>query len=249
MDHLILHHIGELLDKSGAQFALYVQKTGKPPFFYQNHDLFYSASIIKIPILLSWVMLEREGLLDRRALCDMKAEPPVQGAGLSWLLATPCLTYQDVLLMMIALSDNLCTNLIIRRIGLQRLNETFRSRLKLAGGTRIERKLFDYAARARGLDNYVSAADCIHFYSLMESLRAEEKAWVDPMFAVNDDTSLLLRNVPRDSLTFHHKTGSIPNVLHDWGYTDRCRIFLLTQNVRDERQMNAIFGELGELLS
>lgn len=248
MDHLILHHISELLDKSGAQFALFIQKGSKEPFFYQNHDLFFSASIIKIPILLSWVMLEREGLLDRCALCAPDAEPPVQGAGLSWLLSTPHLTYHDVLLLMIALSDNLCTNLIIRRIGLDRLNETFRTHLKLTGGTRIERKLFDYAARARGRDNYVSAADCIHLYDLLDGLRAEEKAWVEPLFAANDDASLLLRNVPRDSLTFWHKTGSIPGVLHDWGYTEHERIFLLTQNVRDERQMNAIFGELGELI-
>ena len=57
------------------------------------------------------------------------------------------LPFADVLLLMIALSDNLCTNLVIRRIGIARLNRVFREELGLLNGTRLERKLMDYAAR------------------------------------------------------------------------------------------------------
>ena len=73
----------------------------------------------------------------------------MQGAGLSWLLQTRRLPFGDVLLLMIALSDNLCTNLVIRRIGIARLNAIFRGPLGLLD-TRIERKLFDYDTASAG---------------------------------------------------------------------------------------------------
>ena len=60
------------------------------------------------------------------------------------------------------------------------------------------------------------------------------------------DASLLMRNLERDSLAFYHKTGSIPGVLHDWGYTRECDIFLLTNNVTDEKETTQVFGQVGE---
>lgn len=232
----------------GGQYAFYCQPQQGEPVFEANQDLFHSASIIKVPILLAWVYLERNGEVNREEICDLDAEPQVQGAGFSWLLRARRLPYQDVLLMMIALSDNLCTNLVIRRAGLERLNQVFHEQLGLQG-TALQRKLMDYEARARGLDNWISAQDCIRFYQNLQELRPDERAWVDSMLAVNQDDLLLMREIPRDSLVFHHKTGSIPGVLHDWGYTNRRRIFLLTQHLTDEPAAFQVFGQLGRLMS
>jgi len=206
-----------------------------------------SASIIKVPILLAWVYLERAGLVDRAELCDLDAEPQVQGAGFSWLLRARRLPYQDVLLLMIALSDNLCTNLVIRKAGLDRLNQVIHETLGLHG-VEIQRKLFDYEARARGLDNWITVQDCIRFYRLIQELRPEERAWVESMLSVNQDDLLLMRCIQRDTLVFRHKTGSMTGVMHDWGYTDHCQIFLLTQNLSDEVAALDVFGELGRLM-
>lgn len=235
------------LDKLGCQYAFYFSPTGDQPFFKANHDQFFSASMIKVPILLAWLYLEHQGEVNRAEQCDLDAEPQVQGAGFSWLLRARQLPYQDVLLMMIALSDNLCTNLVIRRAGLERLNQVFHEILGLSG-THLQRKLFDYEARARGLDNWISAQDCIQLYALVEVLDPSDRAWVQSMLEVNQDDALLKRCVPRDTVTFYHKTGSIEHVLHDWGYTDRCKIFLLAQNVPDEPAVFQVFGELGRLM-
>ncbi len=231
-----------------CDYALYFRRDGQEPIFLRTCDLFPSASIIKIPILFAWAHLERIGEVDRAELCDLDAEPPVQGAGLSWLLQAQRLPYADVLLLMIALSDNLCTNLIIRRIGIERLNRVFREQLGLQHGTRLERKLMDYAARSRGLDNWISALDCVHFFDLLRSLTPVERAWIDPMFAACTDLGLWLRNVPRDTIVLHHKTGSIEGVLHDWGYTDAVELFLLTRNVRDESEVYRVLDVLGPAL-
>jgi beta-lactamase class A len=239
------------LESSGCSYALYFAHTGRSPFFQANQERFSSASLIKVPILLAWIELERAGEVSRSELCDLDAEPQVQGAGFSWLLRARKLPYQDVLLLMIALSDNLCTNLIIRRAGIQRLNEVIQKTLGLPG-TELQRKLMDFEARARGLDNWITAQDCIRLFQRIEELKPDERAWVDSVLGACQDNLLFLRDIPADTLvderTFCHKSGSLPGVLHEWGYNNRGHIFLLTQNVKDHASVYRAFGELGQLL-
>jgi beta-lactamase class A len=147
--------------------------------------------------------------------------------------------------MMIATSDNLCTNLVIQEIGLKRLQEVMRESLGLQS-TRCERKLMDYAAREHGLDNYIDVKECIQLFRLIDRLHEEERNWVRSLLLANTDSALLMRNLPRDTVDFYHKTGSMTGVLHDWGFTDTCELFLFTQNVTDEQAVFEVFGEIGK---
>lgn len=237
----------ETLQNRAVHYACYYRQQGDEAFFEANEEHFPSASLIKVPIVLAWVHLERQGQVSRAELCDLDAETPVQGAGFSWLLRARRLPYQDVLLMMLTLSDNLCTNLIIEKIGMERLNRVFREGLGLKS-TVLQRKMMDLDARVAGRDNWISAADAVHLYQLIRALHPEDRVWLEPMLLAQQDTSLLLRDVPRDSLDFYHKTGSLPGVLHDWGYTRERELFLLTSGVEKESAVNAVFGELGKVL-
>ena len=229
-----------------CDYAVYYQARRGRAILRQNCDRFLSASIIKVPILFAWAHLQRAGAVSSSEMCDLNAEPSVEGAGLSWMLHQRALPYHDVLLLMIALSDNLCTNLVIRRIGLERLDEVFRE-LGLPDAS-LQRKLFDYEARARGLENRVSVADCIRLYQLRDALTPEECEWIEPMLLWNSDVGLWLRNVTRDTVAFYHKTGNIEGVLHDWGYTRNADLFILTQNVQDESEVYTALDRLGPAL-
>jgi beta-lactamase class A len=167
--------------------------------------------------------------------------------GLSWLLRARRLPYADVLLLMTALSDNLCTNLVIRRIGIERLANVFRQQLGLTG-TRLERKPMGYEARARGLDNWISAHDCIQLFRVRARLTISERAWLDPMLLACVDGGPWLRNVPRDTVSLHHKTGSIKGVLLDRGFTEQADRVLLPRNVRDESEVCRALYVLGPIL-
>lgn len=235
------------LIRFATHFALFYHPLGSKPRLLSNQLLFKSASLIKVPILLSWLELEKEGQVNRFELCNLDAEVQVHGAGFAHQLTARSLPYADILLMMIATSDNLCTNLIIDRIGLERLGSVFTHALGLKQ-TACQRKLMDYEARSRGFENWVQAEECIRFYDLIDRLDPKNRLWVEALLHANTDFALLLRNIPRDSIDFYHKTGSMEGVLHDWGYTRECRLFLLTNDVSAEPPVFELFGALGELL-
>jgi beta-lactamase class A len=232
------------LEKMGIEYAFYYHDKKNPPFFAANQTLFRSASVIKVPILLAWIVLEKQRELDRTKICKLDHEPQVGGAGFARQFTTRKLSFADVLLMMIATSDNLCTNLILREIGIERLRSVMEKDLGLVK-TRCERKLMDYAARERGLDNYIDAEECIQLFRLVDRLDAADRDWVKSLLLANTDSALLMRSVTRDTIDFYHKTGSMTGVLHDWGFTDHCELFLFTQNVTDEPAVFEVFGELG----
>jgi beta-lactamase class A len=244
---MINNYAFSLLDKLGCRYAFYFQAQGQPAVQVANCQRFRSASIIKVPILLAWAWLERQGSVSRNELCNLDNVPQVQGAGFAWQMKARSLPYQDILLMMIATSDNLCTNLVIQHIGIERLQRVIQEDLNLPGAE-LQRRLMDYEARSRGLDNFISPEALVRCYDLVEALPGDQKSWVEAMLLANQDAALLARDHPRDTLDFYHKTGSMEGVLHDWGYTHGKRIFLLSEGVTDEPQAFAVFGQLGKLL-
>ena len=243
INHMNLNTILTKITSLGGSYAVFWQIQGQSPVFFANAERFPSASVIKVPLLLAWLLLEREGQVDPNELCHLDAEPQVQGAGFAWQMLTRQLPYGDVLRLMIALSDNLCTNLILQRVGMQRANETFQ-RLGLTG-VRLQRKMMDLEARQRGLDNWITPQDCMRLYPLLDQLPPHQRGFADSLLASCQDDSLLMRDIPRDTLTFHHKTGSLSGILHDWGYTNGRQVFLLTHGFADETAAAQVFGELG----
>lgn len=238
--------IDEALKGLSCQYALYYRPRGRPGILRKNCDLFLSASMIKVPILYAWAYLERAGFVSQSEMCDLDAEAQVEGAGFARLYQQRVLPYHDVLLMMIAVSDNLCTNLVMRRIGLTRLNDVFQ-RLGMPHA-RVERRLMDYEARAQGLDNWISADDCIHLFDIRDQLPRDARTWTDEMLECNADLGLWLRNIRRDSVRFLHKTGDMTGALHDWGYTNKADLFLLTQNVSEDTEVFRLLDYLGPIL-
>ena len=56
------------LEALNCQYAFYFRKGSDAPVFYANAEQFFSASMIKVPILLAWLQLERAGEVHRDEL-------------------------------------------------------------------------------------------------------------------------------------------------------------------------------------
>ncbi len=115
----------------------------------------------------------------------------------------------DLMTMMIALSDNTATNLVIDYLGLPRLSEEI---AKKYPGTRLRRHMMDSGARDRGLENITTAMDVV---AVLETLAGNERALVD--LAEQHDRSLFLREVDDEGIHFIHKTGSLEDQKADAG--------------------------------
>jgi beta-lactamase class A len=119
-----------------------------------------AASTIKVLISAAfWTAAERAEL-DPSARVAVRATPAPGGGGLLESMhadTQPALA--DLDLLMLAVSDNAATNVLIDVVGMPRVNA-------LAAGlglrsTRLQRLMMDTAAAARGEDNTTSAADMV----------------------------------------------------------------------------------------
>lgn len=179
-----------------------------------------AASTIKVPILaaaLGEVASTRLGLDDRITV-------PLERAGGSGVLqATPGireLTLADLLTLMIVVSDNTATNVVIDLIGMARINAYCRAAGLAA--TVVRRVMMDADARARGVENTTSALDQANLLAGLawgELLTAELRAFAIRTLRrqqFNDGLPALLP----DDVVLAHKTGELPGVRHDVGIVD-----------------------------
>ena len=115
-------------------------------------ELFQAASVIKLQILAAILLEEREhpGVLQERLLVRDGDKVPGCGA-LQHISGTQAYDIESLCKLMITISDNTATNVLIRRFGIEFLNERFRA-LGLQE-TKIFRFLFDTEAARQGKEN------------------------------------------------------------------------------------------------
>lgn len=225
-----------------------------------------SASLIKVPIALAVLRARDRGLLPLEEAVPVDAVPVVGGAGVLRLLSgSPTWPVGDLLTLMITVSDNLATNLLLEQ--LDRVSGSAYAAVaevcELAGlaDTVLQRRMIDPAAVDAGRDNWTTAADQCRLMALIA--RGELSNIVDP------ESASLLRNVllaqqlssgltevvPAD-LQLGHKTGSLAGILHDAGFllsptgTPIAAIAVLTRGAPGEaaRMRTALTDRAGQAL-
>jgi beta-lactamase class A len=172
-----------------------------------------SASVIKI--LIAWEAV-RSGL-DLNERVDLPAAGLVGGSGVLRQMAPGMRpTWQDLLTLMLVVSDNSATNLLIDRLGFQAVN-TAAAQLGLTD-TLMERRMMDLDARQRGLDNYMSALDAARLLSFLVKQAKAGHAGASLILHIlesqqfNHKLPLLVPDIP-----CAHKTGELPGLEHDAG--------------------------------
>lgn len=142
-------------------------KTGKT-FFLNEREVFPQASSIKIAILLEVFKQAQEGKLSLDELLTVDEDRRVGGSGVLYLLGRPSLSLsvRDTAVLMVVLSDNTATNLLIDKVGMEAVNR----RVGALGlrGTRLQRKMMDLTAAAEGRENISSP---------LEMMTLLEKIW------------------------------------------------------------------------
>lgn len=177
------------------------------------------ASTLKVLILVEGFAQEREGTFRWTDSATMTEEDVVGGSGTfqnekvgsSW-------TYQQFARRMISESDNVASNILLRRLGMKNVNARG-AKLGLAV-TRFERFFMDFNAREReGKENWTTARE---MGRLVQSIFRREiltPEACDDMIAILERTSRgrIAAGVPK-YIPVGHKSGSLAGLRHDVGW-------------------------------
>lgn len=176
-----------------------------------------AASTIKVPILAAAL---REVAAGRIAL-DQRITVPAQRVGGSGVLqAIPGvqeLTVADLLTLMIIVSDNAATNIVIDLLGMDAVN-SFCEELGLTA-TVLRRVMMDLDARSRGRENTTSALDQANLLAALgwgDVLDDELRAYALRSLRQQQFNEGLPALLP-DEAVIAHKTGELAGVRHDVG--------------------------------
>jgi beta-lactamase class A len=127
------------------------------------------------------------------------------------------LTLEDLANLMITVSDNTASNMLIEALGVDRIN----TRLAELGleKTRLGRKFYDFEARDRGLDNWIAADEMADLLTAIERRQIVSPDACETMLAImrrQQFTDRLPKLLPPDT-PVANKTGTITGVCHDAG--------------------------------
>ena len=218
-------------------------------FSHRGDEVFPSASTIKVPILVTLLGAVAEGKLDLNAPAPIPTGQVAGGCGIIQMLSAEIpFTLLDHAIMMIVLSDNAATNQLISTLGIDAINATCQ---KLGmKDTVLGRKMMDFEAKQRGLDNFTSCQDMLTLFTFLHQNAAQFDGAVQILKAqlLND---LLPTFTNRASYAFAHKTGELPGIRHDVGIMyldDPIFVAFLSKNLTDEFAGVRLANELGVLL-
>jgi len=240
----------QMIGDTEGDVGLLVKNLSTGEVFAHGEDVqFPSASIIKVPILLALLDEAARGHVDLKTVSPVPPANIIGGCGIVQYLGDNIpFTLLDHAVMMIDLSDNTCTNQLIDAVGLDKINDKCRE-LGLKE-TVLGRKLMDYAARSRGIENLTSCRDMLvifeHIHNNPDKYALALKLLKQQM--LNDLLPLLAYP---DEFEFAHKTGELSGVHHDVGIMylkDPVFIAFLTKNLKRDLDGIKLANEIGLLI-
>jgi len=187
--------------------------------FVLNPDVvFPTASSIKITILIELYRQAQAGTLKLDEKVAVSKAMMVGGSGVLARFSDggSSLSLRDIAVLMIVLSDNTATNIVIDRVGMQSVNDLLaRNNLRQ---TRLQRKMIDTEAQRAGRENVSTPAEMIWLLGLLHQgklLDAAHTGAVMEILAYAKDTALR-RAIPT-SIPLASKTGTLAGVACESG--------------------------------
>ena len=204
-------------------------------------ETFPTASTIKIAILAEFFRQAQQGKLDLNEIYTLQSSDLVGGSGIAGSLTagTTKLTLRDVAALMISVSDNSMTNVIINRIGMDNVNALLDS-LGL-GHTRLRRKMMDIKAAAEGRENVATPREISGLLEALYRGKVLNKQFTEDFFSLLSihKESYIPRYLPED-LHVANKPGELEGVRNDCGliFTGKRPYILCAMStyVRHERE-------------
>lgn len=193
-------------------------------FLLHADDVFPQASSIKVAVLAELYHQAQEaaeGISAKAKLTDLYTMNTGDVVPDSDIMAglTPGVTRvtnRDLATMMVAVSDNSATNVLIDRVGMENVNVLMNS-LGLTH-TRLRRKMMDVKAAGEGRENVSTPAEMMTLLERVYRGKVLNKEFTDDFFRMlsTHKESFIPRNLP-DGLRIANKPGELEGVRNDSG--------------------------------
>lgn len=211
----------EKLEKMPGKISFYYQSLDRADSFeYQSDQPLMAASVIKLFVMTEAFARIEEGKLDPDAMVTVKRKDCVPSCGaLNYLHDNIQVTVMDLITLMIILSDNTATNVMIDLLGIDEIN----ARIRMLGfeKTILKRKMFDSEKAAMGLENYISAKEVgtllekMYHRTLISENASAKMIEILKNQRLNHKIPFYIK--PMGGPAIAHKTGEDDGITHDCG--------------------------------
>ena len=205
---------------------------------FNENALIPSASLVKVPIMLSCFYAAQDGKMSLKDTISLKSSDKVSGSKI--LGREPIgsvFTVEELFDPMITRSDNAAANVLIDYLGFDTSNSYFKKMgLK---NTNITRKMMDFVERREGQENYTTAQDMAYlleqlYYKKFLNKDVSEKCL--ELLGQQKINDRIPRKLPRGTYVVH-KTGLERHVCHDVGivFTDKGNFLICVLTKHEDR--------------
>lgn len=235
------------------RIGIAVQSPDGERFSMRGDERFISASTIKIPI-----MVEIYRQIDRgdRALDDLIPMTPADicpGSGVMLQLHPGIVfTLRDIVYLMMSISDNTATNMLIDLAGMENVNDTIAS-LGMTNSA-LGRKMRGVPAPDGSPENWATPNDFRNAVDAILRGAAASRQSCDAMIemlTLQQNTRRIGRSFPEGTLPWGSKTGTVGTVSHDAGFVRGAAgdmvVTVFTQGFPILHDAEPVMGEIARL--
>src|SRR5713226_1734332 len=170
-----------LASRPGEAGAFASHTDGRALFCEREDEVFPSASVIKLPLVMTLYGDAARGLLDLDERVAVGER--VDGTGvLRHMRDVDRLSLRDLAMLAIIVSDNTATNRLIERVGVARVGERLRE--WGCSKTSLSRKMYDFEAAKRGHENVMTARETVSLLLRLKRGECQDRATSDAVLAV-----------------------------------------------------------------
>ena len=211
-----VHQVSDHLD--GVAGVAIKDLTSGQTILIAPDEVFPQASSIKIAVLAELYRQAQQGKLKLTDLYTVHKSDLVPDSDIMGGLTpgTTRITLRDLATMMVAVSDNSATNVLIDRVGMENVNAWLDS-LRLSH-TRLGRKMMDLKAASEGRENISTPREMMTLLEAIYRGKVLNREMTDDFFQVlsTHKDSWILRDLP-EGLRIANKPGALEGVRNDSG--------------------------------
>lgn len=222
-------------------------------FSHNGHRRFVAASTVKIAIMIELFRQIDDGRLSLDTGYRLRPAEKAAGSGVVARLHDGIeLTLGDLAYLMMSISDNSSTNILIDQVGQERVNATM-CELAMTGST-LGRRMRGSHINPGEQENWAVPDDYVRAIGALFDGSAASAASCTQMLALletQQNDRRIARHLPRTNRPrWGSKTGSLPGIANDVGYvvTDRGPVIMAVfcENPLDPHEGELIIGDIAK---